>query len=95
MQLDSNLLDKLAHLARLELKPEEADTMLADMNAILAWVEKLHEVDTTGVEPLTSMSHEINAFREDEVGKHLDRSEALSQAPATNGTFFKVPKVIE
>ncbi|MCK6616583.1 MAG: Asp-tRNA(Asn)/Glu-tRNA(Gln) amidotransferase subunit GatC [Cyclobacteriaceae bacterium] len=95
MQLEQALLDKLAHLARLELNPAEAEQMLADMNAILTWVEKLQEVDTTGVEPLTSMSHELNAFREDEVGDHLDRSQALSQAPAADGAFFKVPKVIE
>lgn len=95
MQLDRALLDKLAHLSRLEFTPSEAERMLTDMNAILAWVEKLQEVDTTGVEPLTSMSHEINSLREDHVSEHLDRTKALEQAPATDGQFFKVPKVLE
>lgn len=95
MQLDRALLDKLAHLSRLEFTPSEAERMLTDMNAILAWVEKLQKVDTTGVEPLTSMSHEINSLREDHVSEHLDRTKALEQAPATDGQFFKVPKVLE
>jgi aspartyl-tRNA(Asn)/glutamyl-tRNA(Gln) amidotransferase subunit C len=95
MQLDNALLEKLAHLARLELSPAEAEAMLADMNAILAWVEKLQEVDTTGVQPLTSMSHEINALREDRVGEHLNRAKAFENAPATDGQFFTVPKVLE
>jgi len=79
----------------MEFSASEAETMLADLNAILAWVEKLKEVDTTGVEPLTSMSHEINSLREDQVSGHLDRTKALQNAPADDGKFFRVPKVLE
>jgi aspartyl-tRNA(Asn)/glutamyl-tRNA(Gln) amidotransferase subunit C len=95
MQIDRTLLDKLANLARLEFSEAEAERMLVDLNAILTWVEKLREVDTTGVEPLTSMSHEINSLREDQVSGHLDRAKALENAPATDGRFFLVPKVLE
>jgi len=95
MEISRATLDKIAHLARLEFGEAEAQRMLADMTEIVTWVEKLKEVDTTGVEPLTSMSQEINAFRSDEAKPGLSPEEALSKAPSTDGTYFKVPKVIE
>lgn len=69
--------------------------MLREMSEIVTFVEKLNEVDTTGVEPLTTMSHEINSLREDEVKGHLQRDQALSVAPKKDDTFFKVPKVLD
>jgi aspartyl-tRNA(Asn)/glutamyl-tRNA(Gln) amidotransferase subunit C len=95
MEINRATLDKIAHLARLEFGEEEAQRMMADMSEIVTWVEKLKEVDTTGVEPLTSMSEEINAFRNDEPKSGLSREEALSRAPDSDGTYFKVPKVID
>lgn len=95
MEINRATLDKIAHLARLEFGEEEALRMMADMTEIVTWVEKLKEVDTTGVEPLTSMSQEINAFRSDEAKPGLSREEALSRAPSSDGTYFKVPKMIE
>jgi aspartyl-tRNA(Asn)/glutamyl-tRNA(Gln) amidotransferase subunit C len=95
MNIDRALLDKIAHLARLELKEEDADKLLQDMNAIVAWVEKLKEVDTTGVDPLTTMSHEINALRDDETTHPLDHESALQQAPKKDDDFFRVPKVLD
>jgi aspartyl-tRNA(Asn)/glutamyl-tRNA(Gln) amidotransferase subunit C len=58
MTLDQETLDKIAHLARLEINERDRDNMLADMNNMVAFVEKLKEVDTQGVEPLTTMTHE-------------------------------------
>jgi aspartyl-tRNA(Asn)/glutamyl-tRNA(Gln) amidotransferase subunit C len=95
MEINRATLDKIAHLARLEFGEEEAQRMMTDMSEIVTWVEKLKEVDTTGVEPLTSMSQEINAFRNDEPKTGLSREEALSRAPDSDGTYFKVPKVID
>jgi aspartyl-tRNA(Asn)/glutamyl-tRNA(Gln) amidotransferase subunit C len=95
MKIDRALLDNIAHLARLEFDEKDADKMMADMNAIVSWVEKLQEVDTTGVEPLTTLSHEINVFREDIPVRTLSREEALANAPDADGEFFRVPKVIE
>ena len=86
---------KIAHLSRLEIKPEDEDKMLREMSAMVSFVEKLNEVDTQGVEPLTTMSHEVNALREDEVKNHLDRNAALSVAPSRDEQYFKVPKVLE
>ncbi len=95
MKIDKEHLDRIAHLARLELDERDAEKMMRDMSAIVAWVEKLSEVDTTGVDPLTTMSHEVNVFREDEVLEHLPHDRALANAPKKDQDYFRVPKVIE
>ena len=95
MKIDRPLLDKIAHLARLDFDEKDAEKMMADMNAIVDWVEKLSEVDTEGVEPLTTMSHEINVMREDVVRQHISREQALANAPQKDPEYFRVPKVIE
>jgi len=69
--------------------------MMADMTEIVTWVEKLREVKTEGVEPLTSMSQEVNAWREDLPQLTLTREEALARAPHADDQYFHVPKVIE
>lgn len=95
MKIDRPLLDKIAHLARLDFDEKDAEKMMADMNAIVDWVEKLSEVDTEGVEPLTTMSHEINVMRDDVVKQHISRDQALTNAPQKDPEYFRVPKVIE
>jgi aspartyl-tRNA(Asn)/glutamyl-tRNA(Gln) amidotransferase subunit C len=95
MTLDKETLDKIAHLARLEINERDRDKMLADMNNMVAFVEKLKEVDTNGVEPLTSMTHEVNAMRDDVVKELLTKEEALKLAPKHDADFFRVPKVLE
>lgn len=95
MKIDHQTLDKIAHLARLEIKPEDREKMLGDMTNMLNFVEKLQEVDTEGVEPLTTMSHEINNLHEDKVEGQLTHEQALKNAPQKDADFFRVPKVIE
>ena len=95
MKIDRALLDKMAHLARLEFDEKDAEKMMHDMTAIVNWVEKLKEVDTQGVEPLTTMSYEINALRDDAVKPHLPHVEALKNAPQKDDDYFRVPKVLE
>lgn len=95
MKINRELLDKMAHLARLEFDEKDADKMMKDMTDIVNWVEKLKEVNTDGIEPLTTMSHEINALREDEVKEHLDHERALRHAPKKDADYFRVPKVLE
>ena len=95
MKIDRALLDKIAHLSRLEFDEKDAEKMMKDMTAIVDWVEKLKEVDTEGVEPLTTMSHEINVLREDEVKPHMSHEEALLNAPKKDADYFRVPKVLE
>lgn len=95
MQINRATLDKIAHLARLEFGDSEAEKMMSDMTEIVNWVEKLNDVDTQGVAPLTSMSHEVNVFREDVISDTLSHERALSQAPRKDDSYFKVPKVVE
>jgi aspartyl-tRNA(Asn)/glutamyl-tRNA(Gln) amidotransferase subunit C len=95
MKIDKQTLDKIAHLSRLEINPNDEPKMMQDLSAIVTFVEKLNEVNTDGVEPLTTMSQEINALREDETGGHLSHEEVLKNAPAKDKDFFRVPKVIE
>lgn len=95
MKIDKQTLDKLAQLSRLEIKQEDEPKMLKDLSNIVTFVEKLNEVNTDGVEPLTTMSQEVNALREDEPGGQLTHEEVLKNAPAKDKDFFRVPKVIE
>lgn len=95
MKINRELLDKMAHLARLEFDEKDAEKMMQDMTNIVEWVEKLKEVNTEGIEPLTTMSYEINALREDEVKDHLDHDRALLHAPKKDDNYFRVPKVLE
>ncbi len=95
MKITRELLDKMAHLARLEFDGNDAEKMMHDMTALVSWVEKLNEVDTTGVEPLTTMSHEVNALREDVVQNTLSHTEVLENAPLKNDDYFRVPKVLD
>jgi aspartyl-tRNA(Asn)/glutamyl-tRNA(Gln) amidotransferase subunit C len=94
MIVNDELVDQLAHLARLEFKPEEKEGIKEDLQKMIAFIEKLNEVDTTGVKPLLFMSDEINVLREDKVEGSVSREEALKNAPVKDDQFFKVPKVI-
>ena len=94
MNVDKETVDKLAHLARLELAEDEKDRMIADMNKILGFMDKLNEVDTKGVEPLVYMTDEINVLREDVVKQEITREEALKNAPKHDDKYFLVAKVI-
>ncbi|MBS1558566.1 MAG: Asp-tRNA(Asn)/Glu-tRNA(Gln) amidotransferase subunit GatC [Bacteroidetes bacterium] len=95
MPIDTPLLHKIAHLARLEFDEKETGKMTNDLNKIISFVEKLNEVNTDGVEPLTTMSQEVNALREDEPQTHLTRKEVLQNAPEKDAEYFRVPKVLE
>lgn len=95
MKLDAETLKKIAHLSRLEIDEKDTDKMLHDMSNMLTFVEKLNEVNTDGVEPLTTMSHEVNALREDIAKQNLTHEEILKNAPKKDSDFFRVPKVLE
>jgi aspartyl-tRNA(Asn)/glutamyl-tRNA(Gln) amidotransferase subunit C len=85
----------VAHLARLEFSGEETEKFTSQLNDILLYMEKLNEVDTAGVEPMTHAIAQKNAFRKDDVLTSLPIGEALDNAPDPKGEFFRVPKVIE
>ncbi len=95
MKIDNETVDKIAHLARLEFGNETKQQMINDMNNMLAFVEKLNELDTSNIEPLIYISDEVNIMREDEVIPTITQQEALKNAPQKDSDYFKVPKVIE
>jgi aspartyl-tRNA(Asn)/glutamyl-tRNA(Gln) amidotransferase subunit C len=95
MTIDEKLVDHLAHLARLDFEPDAKSEIIKDLNRILAFVEKLNEVDTTGVEPLIYMVDEPNQVREDVSRVDISRDDALQNAPKHDSDYFRVPKVIE
>jgi aspartyl-tRNA(Asn)/glutamyl-tRNA(Gln) amidotransferase subunit C len=88
------MVDKLAHLARLQFDDAEKQSIKTDLQKMIQFVEKLNELDTTGVQPMLHMSSNVNVLREDEVKGSIETTEALKNAPLHDGTFFKVPKVI-
>ena len=95
MEVDDALIDKLADLARLRFDDAEKAGIKNDLQRMIQFVEKLNELDTTGVAPLLHMSNNINVLREDEIKGSISREEALKNAPLHDEQYFKVPKVIK
>lgn len=95
MEVNDALINNLAQLARLEFNDAEKDEIKNDLQKMIAFIDKLNELDTSGVEPLLHMSENVNVLREDEVKGSISREEALQNAPIHDDQFFKVPKVIK
>jgi aspartyl-tRNA(Asn)/glutamyl-tRNA(Gln) amidotransferase subunit C len=95
MKIDRDTLNKLAHLARIEIESEDEAQLIKDMEQIVSWVEKLNELDVQDIEPLTHMSFEKNVAREDVSKNTLTREEALSNAPDHDESHYLVPKVLK
>ncbi len=95
MKITQAEVEHVARLARLELSVEEAETFTGQMDAILAYVDKLNELDTTGITPTSHAVPVENAFRADEVRPSIGVDKALANAPDRTEGFFRVPKVIE
>ncbi len=85
---------RVAGLARLELSEAEEDRMTGQMNQILGYMDKLNELDTAGISPMTHAIQIENVFRRDCVTPSLDRQDSLANSPETDGCNFVVPKVI-
>ncbi len=96
MKIDETTLDRIAELARLDVSdPATRATLLTDMQRVFDFVEKLNEVDTTGVEPLIFMTEGEDVLREDEVETTISKKEALMNAPVKDSDYFKVPRVLD
>jgi len=95
MTIDEESVDKIAHLARLELNADEKLEMITDMNKILGFMDKLNELDTANVQPLVYMTDAVNVFREDIVKQEITHQEALQNAPKHDEDYFLVAKVID
>ncbi len=94
MKITAEEVRHVAALARLELTEDEVRRMTGQLDAILSYVAKLDEIDTTGVSVTSHPQEVVNAFREDEVKRSLPRDQALAAAPEHNQEFFVVPRVI-
>ncbi len=87
--------EHVVRLARLELTEQEKERMTAQLDSILGYIEKLNELDTSQVEPTTTVIPMVSVMREDEVRPSLKQEDALANAPDREGIFFRVPRIIE
>ena len=95
MEVTNALVDKLAHLSRLEFNTAEKSELKNDLQRMISFVDKLNELDLTGTEPLLHMSEEVNVLRQDEVKGSISREDGLKNSPEYDDKFFIVPKVIK
>lgn len=95
MSVDADTVRRIAHLARIAIKEEEVEHLKGELNAMLAFVEQLSEVDVTGVEPMTSVTPMAMKKRVDEVTDGGIAEDIVRNAPVTEDNFFLVPKVVE
>ncbi len=95
MAIDVATVRKVAKLARIAEPEARLESLVQELNGILTWIEQLEEVDTDGVEPMTSVVHQGLPMREDVVTEGGDPAKVLSNAPKTAKDFFVVPKVVE
>lgn len=95
MKVTRETIEHVADLARLNLTEAEKESLISKMGDIISWVDKLNELDTSGVKPMEHVIPISNVLREDKTEKSLDREKILANAPLSEDGCFKVPKVVE
>ena len=95
MSIDADTVRRVAHLARIAVAADEVENLKGELNAILAFVEQLAEVNVDGVEPMTSVTPMAMKMRQDKVTDGGNADAIIANAPAHEGHFFLVPKVVE
>ena len=95
MAIDKNTVKYVAHLARIRLNEDELDLLSSQLESIIDFIDKLKELNISGVQPTSSVLAVGNVFREDKPRASLTAEESLSNAPEKKDNFFGVPKVIE
>jgi aspartyl-tRNA(Asn)/glutamyl-tRNA(Gln) amidotransferase subunit C len=95
MEITPKMIDHLLHLARLESVPEKQAAMRSDLEKMVGFIEKLNEIDTSGVEPLLYMTGAGKELREDIASAPVDANQFLANAPIPDNNYFKVPTVIK
>ena len=93
--IDPEQVEHVARLARLKLTSEELELFTTQLSSILDYINKLNELDTADVEPLSHPLEMVNVFRDDERAESLPRDEALANAPEQRDGFFRVPPVLD
>ena len=94
MQISEEVVDHIAHLARLEFTGDSKNAIQQDMENIVRFMDKLSEVETGDVEPLIFMSDEVNVLRDDVAVVSITQKEALKNAPKHDSDYFRIPKVL-
>lgn len=95
MKIDNAVVNKVAYLARIELKPEELQKISGQLQGIIDFIDKLKELDVANIQSASHILPVANVFREDSPAPSLSNDKAVLNAPAPQGNFFSVPKVIE
>jgi aspartyl-tRNA(Asn)/glutamyl-tRNA(Gln) amidotransferase subunit C len=94
MKITNEVIDHIAHLAKLKFEGDKKVAIKADLERIISFMEVLSEVPTDDVEPLIFMSDEVNVLREDIAVETLTHEEALKNAPKKDSDYFRIPKVL-
>lgn len=95
MKITEEIVDHIAHLARLEFEGADKDAIRNDMENIITFMDRLNELDTENVEPLIFMSDEVNRLRDDVAQVTVSQKEALKNAPKKDSDYFRIPKVLD
>ena len=95
MEVNNKLIQDIAKLSKLEFNKSSNEKMKKDLKKILAFVDKLNEIDTENIEPLVYLSEEENVLRPDQISKSLTQKQALINAPQKDSDYFKVPTVLK
>lgn len=94
MKITDEIVDHIAHLARLEFIGDDKKEIKKDMEKIITFMDQLNTVDTDGVEPLIFMSDSVNVLREDIAQITISKEQALKNAPKKDSDYFRIPKVL-
>jgi len=95
MSIDKEIIKHVAHLARIELQPNELDKLSGELQEILGFIDKLSNLNVEQVKPTSHILPINNVLREDKLNVSLSSNKALENAPSKKGDFFSVPKIIE
>ncbi len=95
MNINQNVISKLARLSKLKFNEDEMKLISNDLSKMLDFINQLQDLDTEGIDPLIHVNEEINNWREDQVQGMISQEEALSNSPVKDGTYFKLPKVLD
>ena len=95
MKINREAISKLANLSKLKFNDNEMDLISKDLSKMLNFINQLENLDTDGVEPLIHINEEANNWREDQIDGMLSQKAALSNSPIKDGTYFKLPKVLD
>ena len=95
MSIDLKTIKHISKLSRISVDEQKAEMLAGDLNSIFKFIEKLNELNTDNVEPLTSVAETTLKFRSDEVKNQNIREQIIKNSPEENEDFFVVPKVVE